>query len=108
MRKHLKLAASAAILAMLWQTGAQAAVIDFNALTDPANTGIVDRGFTYTEDGFVLDNLANQGNLQFRSVHSDSGDFFTGSVSFYNDVQNGVTRLTKSGGLRAAVFVWCA
>ena len=91
MRNRLKLAASAAVLAMLWQTGAQAVVIDFDGLV---GSGTVERGFTYTEDGFVLDNLRG---TDLRSIHS-GGFSFTGSVSFANGFGDGITRLTKSGG----------
>ncbi len=49
-------------------SSAQAAVIDFNGL---AGSGLVDRGFTYTEDGFALDSLSTV--FPFASIHS--GDY---------------------------------
>ncbi len=83
--------AAIGMMSAIGLSGAQAAVIDFNALV---GSGLVDRGSTYTEDGFVLDHLSNN---QFFSIHS--GDVrFTRSVSFFNGVANGITRLTKSGG----------
>jgi hypothetical protein len=82
----------ALVLTPVFASRAVADVIDFNQLQ---GSGIeFGRGFIYTEDGFVLENL---GELQFASVHS--GDFrFLGSVSFYNNTPGGVTRLTRSGG----------
>jgi PEP-CTERM motif len=83
---------------------AQAVVIDFNDLTDPGGEGTIDRGPIYTEDGFVLDNLTVclitcestlDGSLI--SIH-EGAPGYTGSVSFANNLFNGVTRLTKSGG----------
>jgi hypothetical protein len=87
------IAVVAVVLTPLFASRAVAEVIDFNHLQ---GSGIeFNRGFIYTEDGFVLEDLDDQS--QFASVHS--GDFrFLGSVHFYNNAPGGVTRLTQSGG----------
>ncbi|MBL1202460.1 MAG: PEP-CTERM sorting domain-containing protein [Nostoc sp. GBBB01] len=70
-----------------------AVVIDFDDLT---GEGIVfNRGFTYIEDGFVLNNLAT--SFEFASVHPGDDRYF-GSVHFYNNAPDGITRLTQGGG----------
>lgn len=84
----------AAFATALMAPMAQAAVIDFNAL---AGTGLVDRGITYSEDGFVLDNLSSTDPFAFGSIHSPDLRF-TGTVSFFNGIVGGITRLTQSGG----------
>jgi hypothetical protein len=68
---------------------ANAAVIDFDQLT---GSGIPDRGTHYAEDGFQLDTTGI-----FKSIQSD--DYrYDGSVGFFNDTINGITKLTKIGG----------
>ena len=90
---HTRLMRMGLILASLCTTPASAVVIDFDGLS---GSGInFNRGFTYTEDGFVLDSLATSD--EFASVHP--GDFrYFGSVHFYNNAPNGITRLTEDGG----------
>lgn len=86
------LAAALGLASSMAFSSAQAVVIDFNGLV---GTSIVARRPTYTEDGFVLNALAP--TIEFSSIHSP--DFrFNGTVSFFNNTLNGVTRLTKSGG----------
>lgn len=70
---------------------ANAVVMDFNQLT---GSGLQSRGYHYEEDGFQLDTTGSQG---FYSIHSN--DYrYDGSVGFFNDTIDGITRLTKIGG----------
>lgn len=80
----------AAFATALMAPMAQAAVIDFNHLI---GTSLVDRGLTYTEDGFEL-NVVGLG--VFTSIHSRNFRF-AGTVSFLNNIGNSVTRLTQRG-----------
>jgi len=58
----------------------------------------VNRGCTYTEDGFTLDFASPcLPSGEFRSIHPPSFRF-NDSVSFFNNSQLGITRLTKTGG----------
>lgn len=92
MRNLLKITASAAVLAVSWQTAAQAVIMDFNHLTVtlPAVSG--NRGSNYQEDGFQLDT-----NGTFISVHVGNAAF-TGSVSMYESILNRYISMTKIGG----------
>lgn len=86
--------------ALIWPTSATAGVIiDFNSLLPEPGDGTVIRGNIYEEDGFRLTNLSyptGPGGA-FKSIHS--GNFrYSDSVSFFNNVQNGVTQLTEIGG----------
>ena len=71
---------------------AETVIIDFQSLEHvDGNTN--SHGFTYTEDGYTLNNLATAfpfatfGTLESR---------YKGSTALFNDSVNGVTRLTKS------------
>jgi hypothetical protein len=69
--------------------------IDFNSL---AGTNEVNRGCTFTEDGFTLDFASPcLPSGEFRSIHPPSFRF-SDSVSFFNNSQLGITRLTKTDG----------
>ena len=61
--------------------------------------GTVVRGNVYEEDGFTLTNLSfpTGAGGAFNSIHPPNFRY-SNSVSFYNNVQNGVTQLTKTGG----------
>ena len=80
----------ACVVALVATAAANAAVIDFNGLV---GTGLVDRGFTYTEDGYTLTNLSTP--FPFTSIHSGDSRY-TGTPSFFNNTVNGLTRLTAS------------
>jgi hypothetical protein len=66
--------------------------IDFQSLqhTDTINAN---HGATYSEDGFLLDGPG----ADYRTYGTLRSEF-SGSTALYNDVQNGVTRLTQIGG----------
>lgn len=76
---------------------AAATTIDFDSLLPVPGDGTVNRGCTYSEDGFTLDNLNCGGGGDFKSIHPPNYRY-SDSVSFFNNVQLGVTRLTKIGG----------
>ncbi len=81
--------------ALTGPTSAAATAIDFDSLV---GTGEVNRGCTYMEDGFTLDYASPcLPSGEFRSIHPPSFRF-SSSVSFYNNSQLGVTRLTRTGG----------
>lgn len=83
--------------ALLTGLPAAAVTIDFNSLLPAPGDGSVNRGCTYSEDGFKLDNLNCGSGGDFKSIHPPNYRY-SDSVSFYNNVQLGVTRLTRSGG----------
>ncbi|HUU34317.1 MAG TPA: hypothetical protein VMW48_09650, partial [Vicinamibacterales bacterium] len=68
-------------------------VIDFEVLRHD-DAEIVEHGFQYIEDGFVLDNLSANPFATFGTLESR----FSGSTALLNDTVNGVTRLTALGG----------
>lgn len=85
-------------LSVMGLSSANAVVMDFNSLDgdgEANSAGIANRGLLYTENGFRLDQLSVSDS--FGSIHSPSYRF-TGSASFYNSVQNGITRLTRVDG----------
>ena len=71
---------------------AETVIIDFQSL-EHVDSNTNSHGFTYTEDGYTLNNLATAfpfatfGTLESR---------YKGSTALFNDSVNGVTRLTKS------------
>lgn len=69
-----------------------ATVIDFEALA--SSGGNVNRGSSYTEDGFTLTTNAL---FEFESTGSASS-VFTGSTALLNNFTNGQTVLTENGG----------
>ena len=70
-----------------------AALIDFN---DLAGAGMVNRGTSYSEDGYTLTKGGGEPH-NFFSIHS--GNYrYTGSVSFFNNTIGGVTTLSQDGG----------
>lgn len=75
-------------------TVATAAVIDFQTL-EHIDGGIADHGFTYSEDGFTLNNLSSPfafatfGTLESR---------YLGSTALFNNTIDGVTELVRSDG----------
>lgn len=72
--------------------------VDFNSLTDPGTAGFVNRGVTYTEDGFTLTALVPN-TFGFVSVHPANSNHYTGTTSFINNTDNGVTQLTRDSGV---------
>ena len=67
--------------------------IDFESLMHADNLNTT-HAQPYIEDGFVLEGLAASPLRSFGTLESR----FTGSTALFNDANNGVTRLTKSGG----------
>jgi hypothetical protein len=81
--------------------------LDFDALPDPSppTDGTVFRGCSYSEDGFTLDNLDARCTFggEFKSnpappesVGPNYINRFSGSTSFFNNAQAGITRLRRS------------
>ncbi len=58
------------------------------------NSLVNSQGFTYSEDGFVLENLST---LPFASFGTLAPQF-PGSTALYNNNVNGLTRLTQGNG----------
>jgi len=75
----------------------QPVVVDFDGLTPQPGDGTVNRGCSYSEDGVTLANLNCGGGGAFGSIHPPNYRY-SASVSFYNNVQLGVTQLTLAGG----------
>ncbi len=86
-------------------TDPQPLVVDFDGLAPHTAGSPANRGCTYSEDGVTLVNLNCGGGGAFNSIHP--GNFrYSASVSFYNNVQLGVTRVTlTSGGSFALVSI---
>ena len=78
-------------------TSPQPVVVDFDGLPPQPGDGTVSRGCTYSEDGVTLANLNCGGGGTFGSIHPPNYRY-SASVSFYNNVQLGVTQLTLTGG----------
>lgn len=72
---------------------AQAVIIDFQSL-EQNNSVPNNVGFTYTEDGFTLDNLSIAPFAFFGTQESR----YLGSTALFNDTSDGITRLTQNGG----------
>ncbi|MCA2723050.1 MAG: PEP-CTERM sorting domain-containing protein [Microcystis sp. M048S1] len=72
---------------------AQAVIIDFQSL-EQNNSGVNNVGFTYTEDGFTLDNLSIASFAFFGTQASR----YPGSTALFNNTVGGITRLTQNGG----------
>ena len=70
-------------------------VLDFESLLPGPGDGTVDRGCSYSEDGFTLHNLNCGGGGNFKSIHPVNYRY-SASVSFFNNVQLGATRLTMT------------
>ncbi|MBL8821809.1 MAG: PEP-CTERM sorting domain-containing protein [Planctomycetia bacterium] len=69
-------------------------IIDFQSL-EVNDSGYHSQGFTYSEDGFTLDNLSSP----FPFATFGTGEFrYPGSTAMFNDTVLGITRLTKTGG----------
>lgn len=72
---------------------AQAVIIDFQSLEQ--NNSIVNGvGFTYTEDGFTLDNLS----INPFAFFGTQASLYPGSTALFNNTVGGITRLTQNGG----------
>ena len=69
-------------------------VLDFESLA-VNDAGYHDRGTTYSEDGFTLNNLAV--SPPFRSFGTLESRF-PGSTALFNDAIDGTTELVKTGG----------
>jgi hypothetical protein len=92
--KHSLLLVGATLAILAPFQAAQAVIIDFESLEQ--NNGTINSvGFSYTEDGFTLDNLS----LPFPfSVFGTQGSSFPGSTALFNNTINGITRLTQNAG----------
>ncbi len=73
---------------------AQAVIIDFQSL-EQNNSGVNNVGFTYTEDGFTLDNLSTPNPFKFFGTQESR---YPGSTALFNNTVGGITRLTQNGG----------
>jgi hypothetical protein len=73
---------------------AQAVIIDFQSL-EQNNQNVNGVGFTYTEDGFTLDNLSTPNPFKFFGTQASR---YPGSTALLNDTVDGITRLTQNGG----------
>ncbi len=73
---------------------AQAVIIDFQSL-EQNNSGVNNVGFTYTEDGFTLDNLSTSFPFAFFGTQEFR---YPGSTALFNRTAGGITRLTQNGG----------
>ena len=74
--------------------GNETTIIDFESL-EHEDASIAFHGFSYEEDGFVLDNLSNLFEFAtFGTLESR----FSGSTALFNDTVNGITRLTSLDG----------
>jgi len=75
-------------------SGNETTIIDFESL-EHEDGNIADHGFSYEEDGFVLENLSNQFEFaSFGTLHPN----FSGSTALYNNTINGISRLTSLDG----------
>jgi PEP-CTERM motif len=94
--KHSLLLAGATLAILAPFQAAQAVIIDFESL-EQNNDLVNDVGFSYTEDGFTLDDLS----LEFPfAVFGTQETRFPGSTALFNNTIDGITRLTQnSGGL---------
>ncbi len=72
-------------------------IADFERLLPQPGDGSVNRGCTYAEDGVTLANLNCGGGGDFKSIHPPNYRY-SASVSFFNNVQLGITRLTLTSG----------
>jgi len=92
--KHYLLVAGATLAILAPSQAAQAGVIDFQSL-EQNNSNVNDAGFTYTEDGFTLDNLSTAYPFAFFGTQESR---YPGSTALFNNTANGITRLTQNGG----------
>ncbi|GCE59854.1 PEP-CTERM sorting domain-containing protein [Microcystis aeruginosa] len=92
--KHCLLVAGATLAILAPFQAAQAVIIDFQSL-EQNNSGFNDVGFTYTEDGFTLDNLSTPSPFAFVGTQAS---LYPGSTALFNNTINGITRLTQNGG----------
>ncbi len=86
--------AGAALAILAPFQAAQAVIIDFQSL-EQNNSNVNDAGFTYTEDGFTLDNLSTSFPFAFFGTQESR---YPGSTALFNDTVDGITRLTQNGG----------
>jgi len=88
------LVAGATLAILAPSQAAQAVIIDFQSLeqNNPIVNGV---GFTYTEDGFTLDNLSTPNPFKFFGTQASH---YPGSTALLNDTVDGITRLTQNGG----------
>ena len=92
--KHCLLVAGATLAILAPSQAAQAVIIDFQSL-EQNNSGFNNVGFTYTEDGFTLDNLSTPSPFAFFGTQASR---YPGSTALFNNTINGITRLTQNGG----------
>jgi len=92
--KHCLLVAGATLAILAPSQAAQAVIIDFQSLeqNNPIVNGV---GFTYTEDGFTLDNLSTPNPF---GVFGTQAPRYAGSTALFNGTPGGITRLTQNGG----------
>ncbi|CCI21096.1 conserved exported hypothetical protein [Microcystis aeruginosa PCC 9809] len=92
--KHCLLVAGATLAILAPFQAAQAVIIDFQSL-EQNNSGFNNVGFTYTEDGFTLDNLSTPHPFAFFGTQASR---YPGSTALFNNTVGGITRLTQNGG----------
>jgi len=92
--KHCLLVAGATLAILTPLQAAQAVIIDFQSL-EQNNSVPNNVGFTYTEDGFTLDNLSTPFPFTFFGTQESR---YPGSTALFNDTVGGITRLTQNGG----------
>ncbi|MDB9392224.1 hypothetical protein PN432_15120 [Microcystis aeruginosa CS-579] len=92
--KHCLLVAGATLAILAPFQAAQAVIIDFQSL-EQNNSGVNNVGFTYTEDGFTLDNLSTSFPFAFFGTQEFR---YPGSTALFNRTAGGITRLTQNGG----------
>jgi hypothetical protein len=92
--KHCLLVAGATLAILTPFQAAQAVIIDFQSL-EQNNQNVNGVGFTYTEDGFTLDNLSTPNPFKFFGTQASR---YPGSTALLNDTVDGITRLTQNGG----------
>jgi hypothetical protein len=88
------LVAGATLAILAPSQAAQAVIIDFQSL-EQNNQNVNGVGFTYTEDGFTLDNLSTPNPFKFFGTQASR---YPGSTALLNDTVDGITRLTQNGG----------
>jgi hypothetical protein len=91
--KHYLLVAGATLAILAPFQAAQAVIIDFQSL-EQNNSNLNGAGFTYTEDGFTLDNLSTFFPFAFFGTQESR---YPGSTALFNDTVDGITRLTQNG-----------
>jgi len=94
MKKTL-LAIAVAMCAQGFALESSAAVLTFESLSSPDDNFSIGR--TYTEQGFILDDISTTSAFGFASWGT-SNMFFSGSTALINNNDAGLTRLSQVGG----------